>query len=43
MLRVYGIDQTWCKMTNWENGVRVPFIIRAPGVKPGRTKHLAEA
>ena len=30
-------------MTNWENGVRTPFIIRTPGAKPGRTRHLAEA
>eukprot|EP01052_Picozoa_sp_SAG31_P036365 SAG31_NODE_4526_length_3164_cov_1.693312_3_plen_355_part_00 len=38
-----GEQNTWCKMTNWENGVRTPFIIRAPGAKPGRTRHLAEA
>jgi hypothetical protein len=38
-----GEKNIWCKMTNDENGARVPFIVRAPGGKPGRTKLLAEA
>lgn len=38
-----GEQNTWCKMTNWENGVRTPLIVRAPGFSPGRTAHLAEA
>jgi iduronate 2-sulfatase len=25
-----GEQNVWCKMSNFENGVRVPFIIRAP-------------
>jgi len=41
-----GEQNIWCKMTNFENGVRVPLVIRAPWAqaKPGmRVKELAEA
>ena len=42
-----GEGNVWCKMTNFENGVRTPLIFRAPGLQPAgkevhRTAHLAE-
>ena len=35
----------WCKMTVFESGVRVPFMIRAPGMtdKGKKSSSLAEA
>jgi arylsulfatase A-like enzyme len=41
-----GEQNVWCKMTNFENAVRVPFIIRAPWAqaRPGlRVGELVEA
>lgn len=40
-----GEGNVFCKMTNYENGVRVPLIFRAPWVqtKPGGTKTTALA
>ena len=40
-----GEQNAWCKMTNWENGVRVPLIFRPPGYTHGGAKaaQLAEA
>lgn len=39
-----GEQNEWCKMTNFENGVRVPLIFRAPGGGAGvQTWKLAEA
>jgi len=32
----------WGKMTNYEIGTRVPFLISAPGKAPGRTESFAE-
>ena len=37
-----GEQSTWGKMTNFEIATRVPLIISAPDIKPGRTKNLAE-
>jgi len=37
-----GEQSTWGKMTNFEIGTRVPFIISGPGIKPARTKNIAE-
>ena len=39
-----GEHNTWCKMTNYEDGTRVPFIIKVPGVTDGgmRTKSVVE-
>ncbi|MEM6277899.1 MAG: sulfatase [Verrucomicrobiota bacterium] len=31
----------WGKMTNYENGVRIPFLISTPGKSAGRTESLA--
>ena len=41
-----GEQNLWCKMTNFENSVRVPLILRAPGVQAAagmRISQLAEA
>ena len=41
-----GEGNVFCKMTNWENGVRVPLIIRAPWAQQRggvQTDALAEA
>lgn len=41
-----GEQNVWCKMTNFENGVRIPMIVRAPWkqAKNGmRVSHLVEA
>ena len=39
-----GEHNHWCKMTNFEDGTRVPFILKVPGVTDGgkRTKALVE-
>jgi len=37
-----GEHSAWSKMTNFEIATRVPFIIAAPGIKPARTRNLAE-
>lgn len=37
-----GEHSAWSKMTNFEVATRVPFIISAPGLKPARTRNLAE-
>ena len=39
-----GEHNHWCKMTNFEDATRVPFMIRVPGVTDGgkRTKSLVE-
>jgi iduronate 2-sulfatase len=37
-----GEQSTWGKMTNFEIATRVPFIVAAPGVAPGRTKSIVE-
>ncbi|MAG93249.1 MAG: iduronate sulfatase [Planctomycetaceae bacterium] len=37
-----GEHSAWGKMTNFEIATRVPLIIAAPGVAPGRTRTLAE-
>lgn len=36
-----GELSAWGKMTNYEVGTRVPFIVSAPGRNPGRTPSLA--
>ena len=37
-----GEQSAWSKMTNFEIATRVPLLIAAPGLKPGRTRSLAE-
>ena len=37
-----GEQSAWGKMTNFEIATRVPFIVAAPGIKPSRTRSLAE-
>ena len=37
-----GEQSAWSKMTNFEIATRVPLVIAAPGMKPGRTRALAE-
>ncbi|MEZ5386691.1 MAG: sulfatase [Prosthecobacter sp.] len=37
-----GEHSAWGKMTNFEVATRVPLMIAAPGIKPGRTRALAE-
>lgn len=37
-----GEADHWCKDTNFELDTHVPLLIRAPGVKPGRTQALTE-
>ncbi len=37
-----GEHSAWSKMTNFEVATKVPFIIVAPGIKPARTRNLAE-
>jgi len=37
-----GEHSAWSKMTNFEVATRVPFIVTAPGIKPARTRNLAE-
>jgi iduronate 2-sulfatase len=37
-----GEQSTWGKMTNFEIATRVPFIIAAPSIEPGRTETIAE-
>jgi len=37
-----GEHSAWGKMTNFEIATRVPLIISAPHVTPGRTNHIAE-
>lgn len=37
-----GEHSAWGKMTNFEIATRVPLLIAAPGVMPGRTRSLAE-
>lgn len=37
-----GEQSAWGKMTNFEIATRVPMIIAGPGIKPGRTRSIAE-
>ncbi|MDA0348088.1 MAG: sulfatase [Verrucomicrobia bacterium] len=37
-----GEQSAWTKMTNFEIATRVPLMIAAPGIKPGRTNTLSE-
>ncbi len=37
-----GEQSAWAKMTNYEIATRVPLIICAPGIKPGRTRTITE-
>ncbi|MEM0969496.1 MAG: sulfatase-like hydrolase/transferase, partial [Verrucomicrobiota bacterium] len=37
-----GEHSAWGKMTNYEVATRVPLLIAAPRVKPGRTRMIAE-
>ena len=37
-----GELSAWSKMTNYEIATRVPLLIAAPGMQPGRTHSLAE-
>tara|TARA_R110002049_G_scaffold285698_4_gene466941 strand:+ start:53885 stop:55534 length:1650 start_codon:yes stop_codon:yes gene_type:complete len=37
-----GEQSAWSKMTNFEVATRVPLIIAAPNIKPGRSQSLAE-
>ena len=37
-----GDHGLWCKHTNYEQAVRSPLLISAPGIKPGRTKSVTE-
>jgi iduronate 2-sulfatase len=37
-----GEQSAWSKMTNFEIATRVPLMIAAPGIKPGRTNTLSE-
>ncbi len=38
-----GEHNGWGKMTNYEVDTRVPLMVRAPGVKPGRVRGLVES
>jgi iduronate 2-sulfatase len=38
-----GDHSMWCKHTNYEQAARIPFIVAAPGVAPGRTKAFIES
>ena len=38
-----GEHGAWEKYTTWEDGTRIPMIIRDPGAKPGRTAALFES
>ena len=37
-----GGHDLWEKHTNFEQAIRVPLIIAAPGIKPGKTRSLSE-
>ena len=37
-----GEQASWTKHTLFEHSARVPFVIRAPGIKPGRTRAPVE-
>ncbi|MEM0895644.1 MAG: sulfatase [Verrucomicrobiota bacterium] len=37
-----GEHSAWGKMTNFEVATRVPLLISAPGIAPGRTRSIAE-
>lgn len=37
-----GEKTAWGKMSNYEIATRVPLIVAAPGIKPGRTKAISE-
>jgi len=37
-----GEQSAWSKMTNYEIATRVPLLICAPNIKPGRTQAIAE-
>ena len=37
-----GEQSAWSKMTNFEIATRVPLLISAPGLNPGRARSLAE-
>lgn len=37
-----GEQSAWAKMTNFEVATRVPLIVAAPGIKPGRSTMLTE-
>jgi len=37
-----GEADHWCKATNFELDTHVPLLMRAPGMKPGRTQALTE-
>ena len=38
-----GDLDVWAKMTNFEHATRIPFMMRIPGVAPGRVPALVEA
>jgi arylsulfatase A-like enzyme len=38
-----GEHNSWGKMTNYEVDTRIPLLIRAPGVRPGRCDGLVES
>jgi iduronate 2-sulfatase len=37
-----GDHGMWCKHTNYEEAARIPLLIAAPGIAPGRTAALVE-
>jgi len=37
-----GDKAAWSKMTNFETATRVPMMISAPGIRPGRTQAISE-
>jgi iduronate 2-sulfatase len=37
-----GDHGMWCKHTNYEQATRIPFLVSAPGIKPGRTQAFFE-
>lgn len=37
-----GEHSAWAKMTNFEVATRVPLLIAAPGISPGKTRELVE-
>lgn len=37
-----GDHDLWCKHSNFEEALRAPLLIAAPGFKPGKTKSLSE-